>query len=94
MTPDNAVNVPVFVKPVLSTGPVSGEVVKESAIEHLNANEAFIKSALVLVLENGDRFPFANPEYFDFKNNEEGRKSLAESAIDDKYKDTILALWE
>ena len=57
---------------------VDGEIVDNVSFDSLNINSAFIKRQKALKLQDGTEMPFANPEYFEFKNSLKGRKLLAE----------------
>jgi hypothetical protein len=72
---------------------VDGEIVDNVSFDCLNANSAFIKRHKALKLKDGSEMPFANPEYFEFKNSVNGRNLLAESDIDKNFKNAVMCVW-
>jgi hypothetical protein len=72
---------------------VDGEIVDNISFDSLNVNSAFIKRQKALKLKDGTEMQFANPEYFEFKNSVNGRKSLAETDIDKNFKNAVMCVW-
>ena len=72
---------------------VDGEIVDNISFDCLNVNSAFIKRQKALRLKDGTEMPFANPEYFEFKNSADDRKKLAESDIDKNFKNAVMCVW-
>jgi len=72
---------------------VDGEIIDNISFDCLNVNSAFIKRQKALKLNDGTEMPFANPEYFEFKNSVNGRRLLAESNIDTNFKNAVMCVW-
>ena len=72
---------------------VDGEIVDNISFDSLSVSAAFIKRQKALKLKDGTEMPFANPEYFEFKNSVDGRKKLAESDIDKNFKNAVMCVW-
>lgn len=75
-------------------GPVNNaEIIDSTGFDTLNPENVFIKRELTLVLADGTRASFANPEYLEFYNNPSGRQKLIDSGLEQKIIDTVLMLW-
>ena len=68
-------------------------LVDETGFDTLNANGAFIKRQLTLVIDKDTRAPLANPEYLEFANSPKGRAELLKSGLDQKLIDAIILVW-
>ena len=76
-------------------GPVKAgaKIIEDTGFDTLNANSVFIKRQLILVLDETNSIPLANPEYLEFSNSVEGREVLKTVRLDKNLIDAIMLVW-
>lgn len=69
------------------------QLIETDGFESLTKESAFIKREVSVLFEDGAKAALADVEYVSFENNEDGRRLLEDSDIDQTMKDAILLVW-